>query len=368
MAAVYGCDVEEVLDIEDRRALPESDLRILRHHTPERSVTAAAGVVPEPGPEPDRVLAAATESATWAQWAEGTNVGEIALEQILVDVQALASEYLQGDPLVLFGRTRQLRDRVFSLLEGRQSPRHSADLYVSAGYLCGLLAWISSDLGDLRAADTQGRTAWLCAEMAGHAELCAWVASTRSKVAFWDGRLRDAVNYARRGAAFRSQSSVGSLLACQEADAWSKLGAAEETRDALLRAAAAREVIAADDEIGGVFSCTPARQENYAAAAQLRIGAYSEALAEADAALDHLAAQPVRAWGTGAQIHISRATALAGIGQPDGIMEALTPVPRRASRTAYGAGHRTDAGSGPPDEHLAGGHWFRDRRCSPGPS
>lgn len=55
------------------------------------------------------------------------------------------------------------RDRGFALLENHQYPRQSADLYAAAGYLCGLLAWMSSDLGQLHNADTQGRTAWLCA-------------------------------------------------------------------------------------------------------------------------------------------------------------------------------------------------------------
>ncbi|AVZ77297.1 hypothetical protein SLUN_08195 [Streptomyces lunaelactis] len=272
------------------------------------------------------MLAAADESAAWAQWAETTNVGEIALEQILADVQTLAGDYLTGDAVELFGRARRLRDRVFRLLEGHQPPQHSAELYVSVGYLCGLLAWISSDLGNLRAADTQGRTAWLCAEMSGHSELHAWVASTRSKVAFWDGRLRDAINHARRGASYHPRGSVGALLACQEADAWSKLGVADETQAALRRAAAAREALVGVDDIGGIFACPPARHENYAAGAHLRIGAYRDALTEADRALDHLRAQPVHAYGTEAQVHITRAAAFAGTDQPDGVMEALTPV------------------------------------------
>lgn len=326
-ATVLSCTVEDLLDLDDYRALPDSDLRILRHHAADVLPTVEPVPLPTaPAPDPDDVLAAASESAAWAQWAESTNVGEIALEQILADVRTLASAYLTGDAVELFGRARGLRDRIFGLIEGHQPPRHSVDLYVSAGYLCGLLAWISSDLGDLRAADTQGRTAWLCAEMAGHADLRAWVASTRSKVAFWDGRLRDAINHARRGASYHPLGSVGALLACQEADAWSKLGAADETQAALRRAAAARETLVGSDEIGGIFSCPPARQENYTSGAHLRIGAYRDALTEADSALSYLRAQAIRAYGTEAQIHISRATALIGIDEPDGVMEALAPV------------------------------------------
>ncbi|MDX2881045.1 helix-turn-helix transcriptional regulator [Streptomyces ipomoeae] len=183
MAATFACRVDDLLDLEDRRALPEADLRLLTHRPPTAEpptppTTPSCIVTP---PEPtgtDLVRLAADESAAWAQWAEASNVGDIALEQVMAETRALASDYLTSDPVALFVRTRALRDRVFALLEGHQYPRQSADLYVAAGYLCGLLAWMSSDLGQLRDADTQGRTAWLCAELAGHNDLRAWVLST----------------------------------------------------------------------------------------------------------------------------------------------------------------------------------------------
>lgn len=139
---------------------------------------------------------------------------------------------------------------------------------------------MSSDLGQLHDADTQGRTAWLCAELAGHNDLRAWVLSTRSKVAFWHGRLRDAINFARRGAAYDTTGTVV-LLACQEADAWSELGAQDEALAALARSEDARGAMAGRDEIGGIFACQPARQENYAAAVQLRLGRPVDALRSA---------------------------------------------------------------------------------------
>jgi tetratricopeptide (TPR) repeat protein len=253
-------------------------------------------------------------------------VGDIAIEQLMAETRTLAADYLISDPIILFGRTRQLRDRTFSLLEGHQYPRQSADLYVAAGYLCGLLAWMSSDLGQLRDAATQGRTAWLCAELAGHNDLRAWVLSTRSKIAFWDGRLREAIAYARRGATCRPTGTVGVLLACQEADAWSELGAHDEAVTALARAKDARDAITDADDVGGLFSCQPARQENYAAAVHLRIGEPADALHAAEYAAQLLAAQPVRAYGTEAQIHISRAAAHLATGETEGALEALAPV------------------------------------------
>ncbi|MET7606604.1 helix-turn-helix transcriptional regulator [Streptomyces avermitilis] len=328
MAEAFACGVEDLLDLEDRRVLPQADLHLLTHRPPTVGPPnpRAPVVAPQEPTGTDLVRLAADESATWAQWAEASNVGDIALEQLMAETRSLASDYLTSDPVPLFVRTRALRDRVFALLEGHQYPRQSADLYAAAGYLCGLLAWMSSDLGQLRNADTQGRTAWLCAELAGRNELRAWVLSTRSKVAFWDGRHREAINFARHGATYNTMGTVAVLLACQEADAWSELGARDEALTALARAQDARAAMSGEDEVGGIFACQPARQENYAAAVQLRVGRPADALRSADNALALLAVQPVRAYGTEAQIHISQAAAHLANGEAEGAVESLAPV------------------------------------------
>ncbi|WNI17065.1 hypothetical protein [Actinacidiphila sp. ITFR-21] len=168
----------------------------------------------------------------------------------------------------------------------------------------------------------------MCGEKAGHQDLLAWTASTRSKIAIWDGRVRDAVNHARRGASYVTHGTVGALLACQEADAWSKLGATAETEAALRRAESARGAVQGEDVIGGLFACSIGRQEQYHASAHLRIGRYESALAEADSALAHLQAQPQRAYGTEAQTSISQAMGHIGLGRPEAVMEVLAPVIR----------------------------------------
>ncbi|MFG1755364.1 hypothetical protein [Streptosporangium sandarakinum] len=326
LADVYGCAVEDLLDLEDRQEFPPEELLLLqRPEPPAEPPSAPAETEPKSTPPagPELVRAAAAESAAWAAWAETTNVGDFALEQLLADTRMLATAYLSEDPLTVFGQARRLRDQVFALLEGHQSPRQAIELYAVAGYLCALLAWISSDLGQMRGADTQGRTAWLCAELAGNNELRAWVLSTRSKVAMWDGRLREAINYARRGTAYTCQGSVEVMLASQEADAWSLLGAAEEARTAVLRAADARDQMTGADEIGGIFTCSEFRRANYASAVLLRIGSPDKALREAEGAF---ARREPHAYGTAAQVRIVQATAHLMLRQPDGAAEALRPV------------------------------------------
>ncbi|MEU4152528.1 XRE family transcriptional regulator [Streptomyces sp. NPDC026659] len=331
MADAYECTAADLLDLDDRNSLPDADLQVISGTRGVATDAPTAIEAPQSATAveptgPDLVHLAADESATWAAWAEGSNVGDIALEQLMAETRALASDYLTSDPLGLFQRTRTLRDRVFSLLEGHQYPRQSADLYVCAGYLCGLLAWMSSDLGQLRDAETQGRTAWLCAELAGQNDLRTWVLSTRLKVAFWDGRHRDAIAFARRGSTYRASGSVAVLLACQEADAWSELGAGDEAMLSISQAKEARSISSGQDLIGGVFACQPAREENYAAAVHLRVGRPADALGAAERALELLATQPVRAYGTAAQIHISQAAAHLATGEAEGALEALTPV------------------------------------------
>ena len=327
LGETYGCTVEDLLDLEDRRHMPDEDLRLLRRSMPPVTSTAPAAA-PRPAEltGTDLVDVVASESSAWALWAEAGNVGEVALEQIFADIRALAVDYLTGDPMTMLQRIRRLRDRVFALLEGHQPPRQATDLHVAAGYLCGLLAWTTSDLGQSAAADTHGRTAWLCAELSGHDGLRAWASSTRSKIAFWDRRYRDAVTHARRGSACTVPGTVNILLACQEADAWVGLGAYDEARAALARAAAAQERAAGADEIGGLFSCDAVRTANYSAGVHLHTGAPADALAEADTALQQMALMTVRAYGTRSQLHISRAAAHIALGTPEGAVEALVPV------------------------------------------
>ncbi|GGL41198.1 hypothetical protein [Planomonospora parontospora] len=326
MADVYGCAVEDLLDLEDRQAFPAEELLLLQRPEPPTGPPPAPAETEPESPPPagaELVRAAASESAVWAAWAETTNVGDFALEQLLADTRTLATAYLSEDPLTVFTQARRLRDQVFALLEGHQYPRQATELYAAAGYLCALLAWISSDLGQMQGADTQGRTAWLCAELAGNNELRAWVLSTRSKIAMWDGRLREAITYARRGATYNPQGSVGVMLASQEADAWSLLGAAEEARTAVLRAADARDHAVGTDEVGGIFACPEFRRANYASAVLLRIGSPDEALREAEAAF---ARREPRAYGTAAQVRIVQAAAHLTLRQPDGAAEVLRSV------------------------------------------
>ncbi|WP_435602873.1 XRE family transcriptional regulator [Streptomyces sp. bgisy130] len=326
LAEVFGCAAEDLIDFKDRQEMPSGELQLLQHGSLRRQApqSPAPANVAVPEPEADPVQSAAGESALWAQWAETTNVGDIALEQLTADVRALGRDYLCREPAIVFCDARRLRDRIFALLRGHQRPKPSSELYVLAGYLCCLLAWMSSDLSPrLDHADTQVRTAWLCASLADHTQLRAWTLSTRSKIAFWDRRFRDAIAFAHEGVALQPSGTVGVLLACQEADAWSRLGAADEAHAALARAHEVQESLQGGDDVGGVLSCLDFRRVNYSTGVNLRIGRASAALKEATGAL--VGPSP-HAYGTTAQMRITLACAHIAMGEPDGAAEALRPV------------------------------------------
>jgi hypothetical protein len=153
--------------------------------------------------------------------------------------------------------TLRVRNRVFTLLEGRQHPTQTRHLYLTAGRLCGLLAWMASDLGRHGEAETQARTAWLCAELAGADGLRAWVRATRSKVAYWDGRVRESARLAVDGMRFAASDTAHVLLASLGARAYARIGDADQAH-ASLRAAEDERERAGEDEVGGLLGFSEA--------------------------------------------------------------------------------------------------------------
>jgi transcriptional regulator with XRE-family HTH domain len=147
-----------------------------------------------------RPLAADTElSARLARYAAETNVNALVLEQFDADVERLARNFVSRPLPLLVPEIRTARAQVFRLLEGRQHPSQTRHLYVVAGWLSGLAAHVSLDLGDRSAAATHARTVVQCAEIAEHSGLRAWARSFQSLAAYWAEDYRRAVDLARSG-------------------------------------------------------------------------------------------------------------------------------------------------------------------------
>jgi transcriptional regulator with XRE-family HTH domain len=335
LARAYGTVMRRLVDYDDLAAMPVRDRPALEgppavaevvELLPVGSMDSQQDGSLEARTEQEVVMAAADQASEFGEWAETTNVGPVTLAQLEDATRRIAREYLISAPLPLFMRTMLLGKRVFRLLQGHQQPDQTRELYLAAGRLYALLSWMSGDLGYLGEAEVQGRTAWLCAELADHDGLCAWVLVTQSKTAFWDGRGREAAALARRGLELPRSGTAGVMLACQEADAWADLGAADEARAALHLADEAREHAQEPDDIGGLFSCGPARQSNYAASVNLRLGDPAAAIRLTQTALSYLDRGDPRAYGTVAQVYICAVRAHVMADQLDGAADALTPV------------------------------------------
>jgi tetratricopeptide (TPR) repeat protein/transcriptional regulator with XRE-family HTH domain len=278
--------------------------------------------------EEELIMAAADQSAEFGEWAEATNVGPNTLDQFDQDIRGIARAYLRSAPLPLVLDTIRIRNRAFTLLEGRQHLAQSHRLYVIAGRVCGLLAWMSGDVGRTAEAETQARAGWLCAELADHDGLRAWIRATQSKSAYWDGRIRDSARLADAGLQYRATDSVRVLLASLAARAWARLGHPDQAHAALARAGDERDGLTEPDEVGGLYGFSEAQQSYLAGSTYLWLKEWAEALRAADRAvwLYEIGAPDERFYGAEMIALIDAATAHLQADELEGAVEKLNPV------------------------------------------
>ncbi len=310
LAGVYGCDLHSLLDLDDREHMPPADMLLINAIRVKGVTTstwrcagaASAGSVPEDGTAaPDdepwvgpirlawdkrgemrpreplagwtverMVIVAARESADFGRVAGRSNMSPLTTEQFHADLAWLAERYPNRPVAPSFADVVELRDHAFTLLEDRRQPDQTRDLYVIAGTLCGMLANASFDLGYPDAAATQARTAFLCGELAGHNGVRCWVRGMQSLIAYWQGRVADAVSLAHDGWAFVPERGTARVrVAALEARAAGRLGDKAAMLDALRRADQARDKIVGDDEPGGMLAFPASKQFFYAASAYL---------------------------------------------------------------------------------------------------
>ncbi len=240
---------------------------------------------------------AAAESARWAMTVEPTTVGPHTLEQLRADLDRVVTVYPNRPVYPLFAELRELRNRAFELLDGRQHPRQATELYRTTGLVCAALAHASMDLGNMAAAVTQARTALLSAELAGDPALQAWIRGMQSMAAYWDDRPRAAVDLAVVGLTHTTQPGTTQVwLASLEARARARLGDAAGTEAALGRAADAQERLVGESSPGGMMTFPDAKRLTHRATARLSLGgsdARRHAEADAAAAVASFEADPL---------------------------------------------------------------------------
>src|SRR6266540_4120044 len=271
----------------------------------------------------ERQMSMATRrAARFTALAESQNIGAETVGQLRDQVGELARAYVR-DPL----------NTIFTLLEGKQKPGHTRDLYVLAGIVSGLLAKTSHDLGHAHEAMTQARTIYVCADNADHQGLRAFARAMQSLIAYWAGRPQEAVRYAKAGAQFAREltGSLTAWLPALEARAWAQLSDAERTLRAIGRAESARELVQPDDldAVGGLLTFPVAKQHYYAAGSFVYLdGESARGQREASSALDlyERGNSEDRSFSDEAGARAELAIARVLDGEIDGAYDAITPV------------------------------------------
>lgn len=231
---------------------------------------------------------ATEEAARFVRRSRGA-VNQDVLDQLTADVRRLACDYLTHAPYEIFRPLARLRAEVFEMLEERQRPRVLPSLYLIGGQLCALLAHASADLGQVYAAETDTRAAWLCADLAEDDALRAYIRWIQSNVAYWAGDHLRAAELAHGGLRFATSGTSLLRLASQEARAHAARRDQREADRALAVAAAARDQ--ADDgapPARGVFHFEPGKAAYYASEVYLALGGADNNRRAANAALDAL--------------------------------------------------------------------------------
>ena len=286
---------------------------------------------------PDLLMAMiAEESLDFGEWADTSNTGDATLEYYTAQVRQLSGDYQHAAPFPLLMETRRLRDRVFVKLRGHQRPGQTRELYLIAAQVCGLLAWMSGDMGFYKDADAHAWTGWVCAEHADHDGARTWIRATQSKLAYWDGRFVESAQLAEDGARYECADSGQVMATLFRARALARLGRDHEAEGALGQARSGMER-AEDDEIGGLWSVIPARFHSLASNVQMWRRDPAQVLTETAQALEQFEMAVPRDRNYGAETHarIDQALAHLSLQDLDGADVALRPVLALSAENRY---------------------------------
>jgi hypothetical protein len=234
------------------------------------------------------VMMAAHEGSDHAAEHEHHGIGEATLEQLRADLARLSGLCDTGAPLPAFLDMRQVRDRIYRLLDRRARPRDEAELYFLLGCLHELMGLTANRLGYPDAAEELLRAGWAYANVIDHNALRGMVRARLSYVMYWRGRYTDSRDLAADGLRYASQGLVGANLHLEQARALARLGEPDAARQQVSLAHAAWEDRNRDDlaEIGGEeFALSQAATYSMAGSALAETGHGREAAGELERAI-----------------------------------------------------------------------------------
>jgi transcriptional regulator with XRE-family HTH domain len=256
---------------------------------------------------------AAQSSSAFTDLFSSSNVSDDVLEHFGLALSRIATAYVHAPLLPLFTELVTVRDNLFALLHGRQSPQQSRDLFLLAGTACLLLAHASQNLGETASSMAQIRAAQLCAERAGHTGLRAWTAGTGALIAEWSPQSRMSLKLAQHAASLAPPGEARIRIAAIEARTAARIGDHVLARRALDRMQDARQETPVHDEVeqfGGLLTFPAAKQDYYLGGTYTLLGDHEAAHHHATAAITAYRDGPPeeRSYGDEALAHIDLIT------------------------------------------------------------
>ncbi|MFJ9961266.1 helix-turn-helix domain-containing protein [Streptomyces avermitilis] len=292
------------------------------------------GTRPAPHDTPDvndLAAQAAVQSLHFTDEITKTNVSDIELEGLESTLAQIASDYVHAPLRRIFTDLVTTRDRLFSLLTGRQPLGQTRELLLLAGTSCLLLAHASQNLGDEDAAIAQLQTAWTFAEQADHNDLRAWVKGTAALIAEWSTRRQTALDYTRQAIQLTAGGQTRIRIAAIEARAAARIGDRTTAMGALENLQRARDQSADPDALtrfGGLLTFPEAKQEYYIGGTFALLGEHQRAEQHATAAIElyENGSKEHRSYGDEALARLDIVTARITAGEIEGAGEQLEPI------------------------------------------
>lgn len=259
-----------------------------------------------------------------------SNATDALIDDLRSDIERIAADYVHVPLKLVLQDLVVVRDVIFGLLERRQAPRHARERYLLAGISCALLANASHNVGDLRAALVQVKTACACADLAEHDTLRAWARGTAAIIAEWSQRPEHAVELTSEATRYVSTSESSARLVAIEARAAARAGLKAEALAAIRRLDDQPSRLSRDSitDFGGALSFPVAKQQFYVASAYELLGDHVAAERHALAAIAIYESGPPsqRSYGDEALVRVDLANARLAAGDLCGASDALAPV------------------------------------------
>jgi tetratricopeptide (TPR) repeat protein len=206
----------------------------------------------------DLVNSVAEESRSHAETTQGYLMATSTIDEITSDILALSHERDETPVLTMFSDTVQIRNRIYRLMERRQRPQQSTQLYFLASVVSAFLANFSDNLGMSDAAKEQAQASWTYAEMIGHNSLRVWARKKQAALAERDGRPSRAIGLILSAQDWATEPLARASLNNSLARTYAKNGQLEKAREALTVAQNAFEHTDGSselfDHIGGIFN------------------------------------------------------------------------------------------------------------------